>query len=705
MKYKNVLLATKTNQIGLYFELMDSKAQELNFKLEGGSSTSMNFDDDDDDEKTEEEGDDDQETEEEKEEEKKAKYSSPPPAKITKVEDEDPMDFGVAPATSIEDEVPISFEGVPPPPPPPKSSASSSMATSASQINKPQAKSSMKIVSAVEDEMPIGFEVDSIYRAPTEDEFPIDTDLSAVNLNFFGSKSTKSTKSTQQSTAPPKPKTLVPALIKMTVTSVVAIAGKYDGVSVKLSAQMTPDTAPPAWGDHFLLWKPESSALANAFSLKTLKTPTGSTEVEVSLALLGLPSTKGAVDIYLDSETSKEHVRITVVPGPIDQKASSFAVLQRPEDIRAGDPITVAVTPRDAYSNEGVHINGADVAIVAQGKSQVKGVYSASKSSAAQGRLEYTLTFATSGKYSLYVSYDRAMLSGSPAELAVAPGPLARIELMSIPAGYKAACSAQLPDFRIAGQDAFGNSVRCSPGDVRMELYAAADRSKAGRVEGQRVEVNAITGNLIVRSAAVSPCPGTYGEYVLRVAVGGVEATTTLEMEEPRLDVGKCAVERPMCTQLGALCKFVVRLRDALGAPYVGPVEEVALECRMERHACEGVTKRSGDRAEIVFFPTRAERCEVAVRVDGQNVPGSPFALDVVKPCELKPIIPVGNRGGDDSNDDKDGSDGNGKKGLAHTMIATTTTNSPAVITTSPKRAGSPTAYDTADCDLQTLPF
>ena len=687
MKYKNVLLATKTNQIGLYFELMDSKAQELNFMMEGGGGGGG--DDDDDDEKTEEE--DDEETEEEKEEEEK--YSAPPPAKITKVEDEEPMDFGVAPlATSVEDEVPIDFKESSPPPPPPSSSSSSS----SSQINKSESKSITRIATSVEDEMPLGFEADSIYHAETKTEIPFDTDLSGVDLNFFGSKSSTkpSTKPTQ--TTPPKP----PATIKMTVTSVVATAGEYDSVSVKLSAQLTPDTAPPVWGDHSLFWRHESSsAHPTQFSLpSTLSGP----EVSVSLGLLGLPTAKGGVDIYLDGEGSPEHVRVTIVPGALDRQASTFEV--RPGVLRAGEPATVVVVARDAHSNDGVAVRAEDVAVVAQGKGQVTGVPSASRPSL-PGALEYTLRFTASGKYKLFVSYARGMLSGSPAELAVAPGPLARVELKDIPAGHRAEPGGgTLPNFRIVGQDAFGNAVRCAPGDVRMELYAAGDRAAAGRVEGQKVEANAITGNLIVRGAAVAPRPGAYGAYVLRVAVGAAEAEVALDIPPPRLDVGKAAVvESPRCTQLGALCKFAVALRDALGAPYTGPVKEVALVCRMEGAACEALVRRRGDRAEMTFFPTRPGRAEVVVRVDGKDVPGSPFALDVVEPCELRPVVPVLNKDGGD--DDKDNKDNNGKKGLAHTMMTTPSPSKKVAAAAVGGGGGGPSSYDTADCDLQTLPF
>lgn len=637
---------------------MDANAQKMDFRKK------ENDDDDDDDEKTEEEG---EETEEEKEEEESDKKKHVPPPKVATVDDEMPIDFeGVPPVTdssnvykaTTEDELPMDVESIPPPP-----------------------------VAAVEDEMPIGFE--SVPPPPppppqaTKTKLSFDTDLSRLNFDFIGSKPP----------APKKAKTLVPAPIKMTVSSVVATAGQYDGVFIKLAAQMSHDTTPPAWKDHSLVWKHECNAHTSKYSLSALKASEGSTEAEVNLNLLGLPNVKGCVDIYLDNEGGKEHVRVTIVPGNLDQKATTFKVLQPPEGIRAGEPITVVVIPRDQYSNEGAPVKGEDIVVVAQGKEQVKGVCSTVKPLAAT-KLEYAMTLKTSGKYKLFVSCARTMISGAPMEVTVSAGRLAKIELKDLPSGSQVECGGTLPNFRIAGQDAFGNAVKCSASDISMELYAKGDASKRGRIENQKVEANAITGNLIVRNTAVSPCPGTYGEYVLKVVSSGVEKLVTVCISAPELDVAKCRVERPVSTQLGALCKFMVKLINTLGGPHDRLVEEgsIELECRAKKYACEGLVTQTKGSAEIVFFPTRVGRCEVFVRIAGKNVTGSPFALDVVKPYELKPIIPVKH---DDDDDDDDDSNYK-KKDYASTFAAPPSVSSP--IKTS-------TSLDSADCDLQTLPF
>ena len=651
MKYSNVLLATKINQIMLYFELMDAKTQELSFKkvAEGGSGG-------DDDDETEEE---EEETEDEEEAKKSHPPPPPPPPKTMKVKCED-------------DEMPIGFEGAPPPPPPP-------------------IPSKMTEAKSIDDEMPIGFEgapppplppSSDVYRAPTleGDKMVIDTDISGVNLDFLGSK------------PPPakKAKTRVPAQINMTVSSPTAIAGQYNVVTIKLEGQMLPDTIAPVWGNHSLLWRHEPSGAKGRFALSTLRADgLGRTDVEVNMSLLdGLPNAKGTIEVRLDSEDSPKCVTVRVVPDVLDQKATTFKVLQGAEGVRAGEPVKVAVFPKDKYSNEGASVEGNDVLVIAQGKEEVKGVYCGDSE-----RLEYTMTFRASGKYKLFVSCNRAMISGAPMDLVVAPGHLVKIEVKDLTRGHKVGCgsaAAVLPNFRVTGQDGCGNAVKCNPAEVGMVLYAKRDPSKAGRVENQKVELNSVTGNVIVRNATVAPYPRLYGEYVLRVFAGAAEELVPVEFLPPELDLVQCFIERPICVKLGELCRAVVTLRDTAGGPYTGPVRELRLECRTPQCSCEGVLNQNKDKATFTFFPTRAQHWDVSVKYAGKDITGSPFKLDVVKPCDLKPVVP-----------DLPAT----TTGLAGVPVALMPPPAMTTPSTSPKKTGAATPGPSCDDDIQTLPF
>jgi hypothetical protein len=196
------------------------------------------------------------------------------------------------------------------------------------------------------------------------------------------------------------------------------------------------------------------------------------------------------------------------------------------------------------------------------------------------------------------------------------PGPLSpeKSTVAAAPATIGASTGAAFSTITVTATDDFGNPL--------PNVQVAISATGAGNALVQPSGPTNDKGQAVGRFSSTSP-----GDHVVSATVNGSTAgrTATVKVTAgPPVASASSAEVGPGTA--GAPTAVAVHLKDASGNPVSGAAAKVSIEVSGANSAGGTVTETGNGDYTFSYTPTRTGTDQVRVRVDGAEVPGSPFA-------------------------------------------------------------------------------
>jgi adhesin/invasin len=278
-------------------------------------------------------------------------------------------------------------------------------------------------------------------------------------------------------------------------------------------------------------------------------------------------------------------------------------------------PVAPAVLVKDVSGNPvaGIPVNftaksgggsvaGADQITGADGKATVGTWTLGTKAGANTLEARIGTTGVSGNPVTFHATGQAGALDASKSTLAAAPSSIA------------ASSGSVFSTITVTATDGFGNPLP----NIPVAISATGTGNTIGQPSGPTNAQGVATGKF----SSTSP-----GDHVVSATVGGSTvgqtATVTVTAGPPVASASSAQVGPGTA---GTATQVTVNLRDASGNPVSGAGDKISVTVSGANNASGPVTETGGGAYTFSYTPVKTGTDQVRVRVNGTDVPGSPFA-------------------------------------------------------------------------------
>lgn len=190
----------------------------------------------------------------------------------------------------------------------------------------------------------------------------------------------------------------------------------------------------------------------------------------------------------------------------------------------------------------------------------------------------------------------------------------AKSTVVAAPTSISASTGSAFSTITVTAKDSFGNPLQ--------GLTVALAATGTGDTIGQPSRTTNAQGVATGKFSSTSP-----GDHTVSATVGSTAVTQTAKVSVgagPPVASNSTAQVGPGAS--GAATTVTVNLKDASGNPVTGAANKVAVTVTGANSASGPVSETGGGAYTFVYTPMNTGTDQVSVKVDGADVPGSPFS-------------------------------------------------------------------------------